>query len=110
MAVAQNGAASAGPGTATLGDIAQFLAVSQQGGFLFDDIRDLLDQHFQRLTALEKAAMYWLAINREPSAIEDLQADLLTHVPPATCGNRSTRCSGDRWSSATAIASPSSRW
>ncbi|MBE9138512.1 pentapeptide repeat-containing protein [Nodosilinea sp. LEGE 07088] len=64
------------------GDIAQFLAVSQQGGFLFDDIRDLLDQHFQRLTELEKAAMYWLAINREPSAIEDLQADLLTHVPP----------------------------
>jgi WD40 repeat protein len=64
------------------GDIAQFLAVSQQGGFLFDDIRDLLDQHFQRLTELEKAVMYWLAINREPSSIADLQADLLTHVPP----------------------------
>lgn len=64
------------------GDIAQFLAVSQQGGFLFDDIRDLLDQHFERLTPLEQAAMYWLAINREPSVIADLQADLLTHVPP----------------------------
>jgi len=64
------------------GDIAQFLAVSQQGGFLFDDIRDLLDQHFERLTELEKAAMYWLAINREPSAMDELQADLLIHVPP----------------------------
>ncbi len=64
------------------GDIAQFLAVSQQGGFLFDDIRDLLEQHFERLTELEKAAMYWLAINREPSAMAELQADLLTHVPP----------------------------
>ncbi len=63
------------------GDIAQFLAVSQQGGFLFDDIRDLLDQHFERLTELEKTAMYWLAINREPSAMAELQADLLTHVP-----------------------------
>jgi WD40 repeat protein len=64
------------------GDITQFLAVSQQGGFLFDDIRDLLEQHFQRLTELEKSVMYWLAINREPAAIADLQADLLTHVPP----------------------------
>ncbi|WP_017301848.1 NACHT and WD40 repeat domain-containing protein [Nodosilinea nodulosa] len=64
------------------GDIAQFLAVSQQGGFLFDDIRDLLEQHFERLTELEKAAMYWLAINREPSTIADIQADLLTRVPP----------------------------
>lgn len=64
------------------GDIAQFLAVSEQGGFLFDDIRDLLDQHFRRLTPLEQAVMYWLAINREPSAIADIQSDLLTHVPP----------------------------
>ena len=64
------------------GDIAQFLAVSQQGGFLFDDIRDLLEQHFERLTPLEQAVMYWLAINREPSTTAELQADLLTHVPP----------------------------
>lgn len=63
-------------------DIAQFLTVSQQGGFLFDDIRDLLDQHFQRLTDLETAVMYWLAINREPAAIADLQLDLLGNVPP----------------------------
>ena len=42
-----------------------------------------------RLTELEKAAMYWLAINREPSAMDELQADLLIpRAPPATCGNR----------------------
>ncbi|GAB4443093.1 MAG: NB-ARC domain-containing protein [Cyanobacteria bacterium J069] len=64
------------------GDIAQFLTLSQQTSFLFDDIRDLLEQHFERLTALEQAVMYWLAIHREPSAIEDLQADLLIYVPP----------------------------
>ena len=63
------------------GDISQFLAIAQQGGFMFDDIRDLLDQHFHRLTELEKSVMYWLAINREPSTIADLQADLLTHAP-----------------------------
>ena len=70
------------------GDISQFLAVSQQGGFLFDDIRDLLTQHFQRLTKLEKAAMYWLAINREPCTIAELQSDLLAYVLP-----------GDLWES-----------
>lgn len=64
------------------GDISQFLAVTQQGGFLFDDIRDLLDQHFHRLTDLEKATMYWLAIHREPSTIAELQTDLLAYVPP----------------------------
>ena len=70
------------------GDISQFLAVSQQGGFLFDDIRDLLAQHFRRLTALEKEVMYWLAINREPCTIADLQSDLLTYASP-----------GDLWES-----------
>jgi WD40 repeat protein len=64
------------------GDISQFLTVSQHGGFLFDDIRDLLAQHFQRLTDLEKAVMYWLAINREPCTIAGLQNDLLGCVSP----------------------------
>jgi len=64
------------------GNVAQFLAISQQGGFLFDDIRDLLDQQFQRLTELEKAVMYWLAINREPSSLIELQANLLINVRP----------------------------
>ncbi len=64
------------------GDIAQFLAVSLQGGFLFDDIRDLLDQHFHRLTALEQSLMYWLAINREPTTLAELQADLLDYIAP----------------------------
>jgi WD40 repeat protein len=63
------------------GNISQFLAISQPGGFLFDDIRDLLDQHFQRLTDLERTVMYWLAINREPSTLADLQADLILQVP-----------------------------
>lgn len=60
--------------------VSQFLAISQQSAFLFDDIRDLLDQHFQRLTILEKSVMYWLAINREPTSISDLQADFLINV------------------------------
>jgi WD40 repeat protein len=64
------------------GNISQFLEISQQGTFIFDDIRDLLDQQFHRLTALEREIMYWLAINREPISLAQLQADFVAYVPP----------------------------
>ncbi|BAB74499.1 MAG TPA: NACHT domain-containing protein [Nostoc sp. UBA8866] len=64
------------------GDVSQFLEVSQQGTFIFDDIRDLLDQQFQRLTTLEREIMYWLAINREPVTLAELQADFVANIPP----------------------------
>ncbi|BAY23906.1 WD-repeat protein [Calothrix sp. NIES-2100] len=64
------------------GDVSQFLAISQQGTFIFDDIRDLLDQQFHRLTALEREIMYWLAINREPISLAELQADFVAYIPP----------------------------
>jgi WD40 repeat protein len=63
------------------GNISQFLEISQQGTFIFDDIRDLLDQQFHRLTALEREIMYWLAINREPISLGELQADFVANVP-----------------------------
>ncbi|MBF1990110.1 NB-ARC domain-containing protein [Fischerella thermalis] len=64
------------------GNVSQFLEISQQGTFIFDDIRDLLDQQFHRLTTLEREIMYWLAINREPISLAELQADFVAHVPP----------------------------
>ena len=48
-----------------------------QGSIVFGDIQDLLDQQFNRLADLEKELMYWLAINREPVSISDLQSDLV---------------------------------
>jgi hypothetical protein len=55
------------------GDIYIFLA---QGRVVFGDIWDLLDQHFNRLSALEKQVMYYLAIYREwvtlPQLLEDI--------------------------------------
>ncbi|MGB3510931.1 MAG: NB-ARC domain-containing protein [Microcoleaceae cyanobacterium] len=57
------------------GNIAEFLEFLQQDRFVFDEVRDLLDQQFIRLTKLEKEVMYWLAINREPICLQDLQAD-----------------------------------
>ncbi|WP_299414461.1 NB-ARC domain-containing protein [Acaryochloris sp. IP29b_bin.148] len=56
-------------------DINQFLTVVQTSPFIFDDIRDLLSQQFQRLPALEQSILYWLGINRVPSSLADLQAD-----------------------------------
>ncbi len=61
------------------GDVSQFLEVSQQGTFIFDDIRDLLDQQFQRLTTLEREIMYWLAINPHNSGTRDYV--LVSHQP-----------------------------
>ncbi|MBW4515807.1 MAG: hypothetical protein KME11_11330 [Timaviella obliquedivisa GSE-PSE-MK23-08B] len=62
------------------GNITEFLA---QGTIIFDDIRTLLQQQFDRLSKLEQDIMYWLAIAREPLAFTDLQADLVTAIPKA---------------------------
>ncbi|NJL21877.1 MAG: WD40 repeat domain-containing protein [Leptolyngbyaceae cyanobacterium SM1_3_5] len=56
------------------GNIADFLS---QGTAIFDDVRSLLDQQFNRLTAYEKEVMYWLAIDREPTKFAELQADVI---------------------------------
>ncbi len=62
--------------------LSNFLAVFQQGSFIFDDIRDLLASQFNRLTTLEQDIMYWLAINREPLTVQNLQADFISPVSP----------------------------
>jgi WD40 repeat protein len=60
------------------GSIAEFLA---QGTPVFNGIRRLLDQQLERLSTLEKDLMYWLAINRDWTAIAQLQADI---TPPVS--------------------------
>ncbi|MBD1927488.1 pentapeptide repeat-containing protein [Trichocoleus sp. FACHB-90] len=60
------------------GNITQFL---EQGTVVFGDIWDLLDQQFERLSALEKQIMYWLAINREWVSLPELREDI---VPPVS--------------------------
>src|SRR5205807_5227116 len=41
---------------------------------------DLLDQQFGRLSGLEEEIMYWLAVEREPVSLNDLQANILHSV------------------------------
>ena len=57
------------------GEIEVFL---QQNTFVFNGIRRLLDQQFERLSPLEKSTMYWLAINREGSTIAELESNMVT--------------------------------
>lgn len=61
-------------------DIAEFL---KQDTLIFNGIRRLLDQQFNRLSALEQSIMYWLAINREWTTIAELQADIVPAVSRA---------------------------
>jgi DNA-binding SARP family transcriptional activator len=62
------------------GDIEQFF---QQDIILFNGLRRLLEQQFERLSYLEQTVMYWLAINREWIAIAELADDIVPTVSRA---------------------------
>ncbi len=55
------------------GDIAGFL---REQTIVFPGIRRLLEQQFDRLSPEEQALMFWLAINREPVSLQELNKDL----------------------------------
>ncbi len=59
------------------GSISDFMA---QGTTIFGEIRNLLDQQFNRLSEIEREIAYWLAINREPASQAQLREDLLSPV------------------------------
>ncbi len=60
------------------GDIAQFL---KEGEAVIGDIHDLLEKQFHRLSEWEQEIMYWLAIEREPMSLDDLQENIVRRVP-----------------------------
>ncbi|QMS90383.1 hypothetical protein HUN01_23385 [Nostoc edaphicum CCNP1411] len=62
------------------GNVTAFL---QQDTSVFGDIRDILEQQFERLSDLEKDIMYWLAINRESMTLSELRDDIISPVPQA---------------------------
>jgi transcriptional regulator with XRE-family HTH domain len=59
------------------GSITEALACVVQGTFDFEDIRDLLDHQFDRLTRAEQKMLFWFAIHREPIAIVDLRENAI---------------------------------
>ncbi|PSB03120.1 NB-ARC domain-containing protein [Merismopedia glauca] len=62
------------------GNVTEFL---RQDTVVFGDMRDILSQQFERLSDLEKDIIYWLAINREPIGISELQDDIVSSIPIA---------------------------
>jgi serine/threonine protein kinase len=60
------------------GEIGAFLG---SGMVIFGSIADLLDEHFDRLSALEQSVLCWLAIMREPVTFDELLALLATPLP-----------------------------
>ncbi len=61
------------------GNISEYF---KQNVAVLGDIRELLNQQFSRLSNLEKEIMYWLAINREPTSLSELQDDIVSIVLP----------------------------
>jgi WD40 repeat protein/transcriptional regulator with XRE-family HTH domain len=59
------------------GNIAAFL---KEGETVFGDIQELLDQQFHRISELEREILYWLAIEREPVSLDELQEDVVHSV------------------------------
>ncbi|HEY9601902.1 MAG TPA: NB-ARC domain-containing protein [Allocoleopsis sp.] len=60
------------------GRIVEVLNYTQQGLAVFEDIRDLLQRQFDRLSEVEQEMIFWLAINREPMSLSELNDDILT--------------------------------
>ncbi len=60
------------------GNSSEFL---KQDTTVFGDIRDLLNQQFERLSDLEKEIMYCVAINREPISLPELREDIVSPIP-----------------------------
>lgn len=60
------------------GNIAEFLA---EETLVFNGVRRLLDHQFERLAVLERSIMYWLAIDRDWTSLNDLAADMVPQVP-----------------------------
>ncbi|MDX2100249.1 MAG: NB-ARC domain-containing protein, partial [Leptolyngbyaceae cyanobacterium bins.59] len=57
--------------------IREFLAYLSQRIFVFEDIRDLLDRQFNRLSEAEQKTLFWFAIHREPLTITDIQNSVI---------------------------------
>jgi hypothetical protein len=64
------------------GDIAAFIRdMTEPSGSVFAGIRLLLQSQLERLSELERALLYWLAIEREPTGLAQLWAELEPAVP-----------------------------
>jgi WD40 repeat protein len=65
------------------GDLLEVIPYLQQGLLQFQNINALLESQFERLTDIEQQILYWLAINRDPTSLSELTADIVPNASPA---------------------------
>lgn len=59
------------------GSISEVMPYLTQGLAVFEDIRDLLDRQFDRLSEAEQNTLFWFAIHREPISIADIRENVV---------------------------------
>ncbi|MBD1909350.1 MULTISPECIES: NB-ARC domain-containing protein [unclassified Leptolyngbya] len=68
------------------GSISEVVPFLSQGLAVFEDIRDVLERQFDRLSEAEQKILFWFAIHREPVSIADIRENVVDlaaqqHVP-----------------------------
>lgn len=59
------------------GNISEVMPFLNQGLAVFEDIRDVLDRQFDRLSDSEQKTLFWFAIHREPVSIADIRENVV---------------------------------
>jgi WD40 repeat protein/transcriptional regulator with XRE-family HTH domain len=59
------------------GSITEVMPYLSQGLAVFEDIRDVLDRQFDRLSEAEQRILFWFAIYREPVSITDIRENVI---------------------------------
>ena len=59
------------------GSISEVLTYAAQGTCVFEDIRDLLDHQFDRLSEAEQKTLFWFAMHREPVSIAEIRENVV---------------------------------
>jgi WD40 repeat protein/transcriptional regulator with XRE-family HTH domain len=59
------------------GSITEVLTYVSHGIFVFEDIRDLLNRQFDRLSEAEQKTLSWFAIHREPVSVADMRENVV---------------------------------
>jgi hypothetical protein len=62
------------------GNVSEFI---KQNTIVFGDIRDILDEQFERLSDLEQQILYWLAIECNPVSLTQLRTNIFSPVSQA---------------------------
>ncbi len=61
-------------------NVEELLPYLRQGKLGFADINELLERQFNRLSEVEQQVLYWLAVNREPVSLPELETDVVSET------------------------------